>query len=282
MNAIDENVLVAVPCFGGLVGWRCADTLIQIDRRFTEAGIQHAIQFIPGGSLIPQIRNYIANVGLFGGTEGKLFSSVFMIDADISFDGEAAVEMVRANKSVTVLPYAFKTIDWGVVADCAKAGVPSELLAQAGTIPVITKDDKPFRFSEPTPVMAAGTGAILIQRQVLQALADAHPEWSYRTHPSDVDQRILATLRCVPGSEGIAFNFFQLRVNPETCGYESEDYFFIQEARKIGFEVFMLPSVKTIHTGPFEYETNLKLQQEIGRSVRVRMGDPAPTGRKAA
>jgi hypothetical protein len=277
-----ENVLVAVPCFGGLVGWRTADTLIQIDRRFTEAGIQHAIQFIPGGSLIPQIRNYIANVGLFGGTEGKLFSSIFMIDADISFDGEAAVAMVRANKPVTVLPYAFKTIDWGVVADCSKAGVPPELLAQAGTIPVITKDDKPFRFSEPTPVQAAGTGAILIHREVLQALADAHPDWSYRAHPSDVDQRILAQLRCVPGSEGVGFNFFQLRVNPDTNGYESEDYFFIQEARKIGFEVYMIPSARTIHTGTFEYETNLKLQQEIGRSARVRMGDPPPLGTRAA
>jgi hypothetical protein len=77
-----------------------------------------------------------------------------------------------------------------------------------------------------------GTGVMLIQVSVLRALADANPDWKYRIGASEIQFR---------GSEGDAYDFFQVGRDPATGYYLSEDYWFAAEAKKLGFETYLLP-----------------------------------------
>ena len=76
-------------------------------------------------------------------------------------------------------------------------------------------------FTEPTEIDYAGTGFMMIPRKVFEALDD--PDWERR--------------------DGIRAYF-------QDDGLDlSEDYFFCQEARKVGFKILCDPSIKLKHWG---------------------------------
>jgi len=89
-------------------------------------------------------------------------------------------------------------------------------------------------------------------------LADAHPEWKYRLYPADI----------YANHRDFNDDFFQIRVDPETKLYLSEDYFFVQEARKIGFQTYVVPNAVTGHVGAYEYKLNLPLVAASGLNIR--------------
>jgi hypothetical protein len=161
----NTNVLIGIPCFGGNINSRCTKTLIRIAKLLTELGIQHHIEFLAGCSLIPQARNMFANLALFhlNPANHKPLSHLLMIDADGSFDASAVVEMIKANKPITLLPFSRKEICWENIARAVKAGVPNERLSDYNGIAMINPVDKRIKVNEPSPVTVAGTGCILIQ-----------------------------------------------------------------------------------------------------------------------
>src|SRR5262249_47544701 len=113
-----SNILIAVPCFGGMIQWRCAATLVDLDRRMNAAHVLRSFSFIANESLIPRARNRCANLALLGSdTNGKPYSHLFFIDADVSFNADDVASMLRLNKPITVLPYSLKGIDWNNVAE---------------------------------------------------------------------------------------------------------------------------------------------------------------------
>jgi hypothetical protein len=256
----DTNVLMGIPVGGGSIGWKCVETLIQIDRRLTRLGIRHVLHFIANGNSAAQNRNHFANVALFAHGENRMpFSHLFFLDTDTSFTdaGNTFLAMIQVDKPIVALPYAQKEIDWPTVAKTVKYGVPPDTLANHSTFPVMEREKGSFSVNEPVEVQLAGTGAMLIQTKVLADLATAHPEWAYVPQPKDVDQQILTHSRISDATKGIAFDFFQVTVDPDTREYLSEDYFFCREARKLGLKTFILPWASTFHTGLFDYPLNL-------------------------
>jgi hypothetical protein len=256
------SVFIAVPCYGGVIGWRTCDTLMGIQKCFSQQGINHTVYFSPNTSLVMKIRNLCANVVLYAkDANGPIFNSLFFIDADCSFNPEAALQMVRLNQGIVALPFTRKLIDWGNVAKAAKAGFPNEALPQFGGTPIFENDGKPFELTEPTKAMV-GCGAMLIQRSVLQALADKHPEWSYRPLEHEKEYRDAS----MPDT---AIDFFQARIDSETRTYISEDLFFVKEARKLGLETHVLPWFHTVHTGQFDYHLNFHAMAQVSKSKEV-------------
>lgn len=256
----DVNVLIGVPVGGGSIGWKCVETLIQIDRRLTKLGIRHVLHFLAQGNSAAQNRNHFANVALFAHGENRMpFTHLFFLDTDTSFTdaGNTFLAMIQVDKSIVALPYAQKEIDWVTVAKTAKYGVPPETLANHATFPMMEKESGTFSVNEPVEVQLAGTGAMLIKTQVLADLATAHPEWAYIPRPTDVDQQILAHSRLSDATKGVSFDFFQVTVDPDTREYLSEDYFFCREAAKVGHKTWIIPWASTFHSGIFDYPLNL-------------------------
>src|SRR4051812_30358438 len=42
----EPNILIAIPCFGGAIQWKCVLTLIDLDRRMNASGIRHTFSFM--------------------------------------------------------------------------------------------------------------------------------------------------------------------------------------------------------------------------------------------
>jgi hypothetical protein len=252
-DAANINILIGVPAYGGIVNWRCCLTLIGITKLLTEQGIQHHLEFIAGASLIPAVRNFFANLALFHThpVNQKRFTHLLMIDADGSFDADAVLEMLKANQPIVVLPFSRKDICWPNVSRAVKSGIPNEYLPEYSGMAVIIPVDKNINVKEPTPVTVAGTGCILIQTTVLLGLLDRHPDWAY--FPGQYEKQT----RDVSVSGGIAIDFFHVGIDRATGEYMAEDYFFVSEARKAGFETFILPWIKTTHTGQYDFQCNV-------------------------
>jgi len=180
-----------------------------LDRELTKLGITHTFRYLGNESLITRARNWFANLALIGKDEnGKPFTHLLFVDADIIFSPAIVVEMFQANLPIVALPYSKKGVDWANVATAAKAGVPADQLPHYAGSPVFGIEGE-FDLSKPTPAVAVGTGVMLIQVSVLRALADANPDWKYRIGASEIQFR---------GSEGDAYDFFQVGRDPAT-GY---------------------------------------------------------------
>ncbi len=257
MEKSTDNILIAVPCFGGSLQYLCADTLIKVDRVLTEKGIAHTILFIGNDSLVPRVRSRFANIALFDtDAEGRKFTQLLFVDADLGFDARHVFTMLDAGKPIICLPYSKKTINWQSVAAAVKRGVPPEQLPHfAGTACI--NADRSFSVTETTPIRHTGTGAMLIQVSVLKAMADAHPEWKYKMSPDEIS--------CRTTKETEAFDFFQIGIRRGNSYWLPEDYFFIEEARALGFETFLIPTAQTIHVGYYEYLLNMPAIATFGR-----------------
>jgi hypothetical protein len=56
------NLLIALPCFGGLVHYRTVNLLMGLTGCLSKAGIPHQTRFTANESLITRARNYLASV----------------------------------------------------------------------------------------------------------------------------------------------------------------------------------------------------------------------------
>jgi len=89
---------------------------------------------------------------------------------------------------------------------------------------------------------------MLIQRKVLKALAEAHPEWRYKVQPAHFHGNP------VPSRE-YQYDFFQMGVKDQD--YLPEDFFFCDAARELGFDTWIIPWARTRHTGICDYFLDL-------------------------
>lgn len=96
-------------------------------------------------------------------------------------------------------------------------------------------------------VKYAGTGCLLIAREVLVAMAAAHPELAYQPDEGEGD-----------GSPGrVLWDFFSCGVwvcpRSGRRRYLSEDWYFCQRARDLGYEILVDTGVVLKHVGQLVY-----------------------------
>jgi len=255
---MEGNILIAIPAYGGMIHFRTAEALRLLDRELTKLGITHTFRYLGKESIITRARNWFANLALFGADEnGKAFTHLLFVDADIIFSPANVVEMLEADRPIVALPYSLKGVDWQNVATAVRAGVPADQLYQYAGRPVFGIDGE-FDLNKPTPAVAVGTGVMLIQVSVLRALADANPDWKYRIGASEIQFR---------GSDGDAYDFFQVGRDSATGYYLSEDYWFAAKAKKLGFETYLLPWAQTMHCGSFQYLMNFPALVALDKAV---------------
>lgn len=251
-----DNILIAVPCFGGSLHYRCANTLLQLDRALGEKGINRTIRFIGNDALVCRVRNRFANIAAFDtDSAGRKFSHLLFLDSDIGFDAFHIFAMLEANKPIVALPYAAKSINWRNVGEAARRGASPEQLPQYAGAPVFNSD-RPFATNEITPIKHAGTGAMLIQVAALGAMADKLPERRYKMCAGEIESR--------GTKETEAVDFFKVGIYPGTSTYLSEDYYFEEDARRLGFETFLIPFAQTLHVGSHEFTMNLQAVASLG------------------
>jgi hypothetical protein len=225
---------------------------------FRSYGIRNHVLEVVGESLIPRGRNACASiVALDKDPSGEDYTHLLFLDADIGFNAANIMQMIKWDKDIVALPYAYKDISWDDVALAVKSGVDDPtVLSRMGSCPVVRTDrGAPHRvnLNQPIRFPQFGGGLLLIKRHVLLKFTEDEAR-RYRLPVSlDEDEK---------GVRDYAYDFFRIGVNPETRYYDPEDFRFCIDARKMGFETWLLPWAVTTHTGPHEFCLDLYTQAQ--------------------
>ncbi len=207
-----DRILFATPAYGNIVtAAYCRSSLVTMEE-LTKAGLAND-WLIPenNDSLVHRARMKIAKTFL----DRKEFSHLFWLDADIEFTPADVAALWNLQADVAVGVYAMKKRDAQWFAAWKDGALVKDL----------------DQFKGPIEVDYAGTGFMLIRRNVLETLAAIVPKF-------DDSVKDIPALFMTPIHNG---------------GLESEDYHFCRIAREAGFKIIMDPSIRLKHWGSYAY-----------------------------
>ena len=142
-------------------------------------------------------------------------SHMMWLDADIEFKPEDVAQLWNMDADIAVGCYAMKKPD----AQWYAAWKDGELIKDLD------------QFNGPIEVDYAGTGFMMIRRDVIEKLTEIHGTYE--------------------GPHGRVPAIYMTPIHND--GLESEDYHFSRIAREAGFKVMMDPSVRLKHIGQYAY-----------------------------
>jgi len=242
------KVMICMPTYGGMVSTLTMKSLLDQVALFQRYEIPCAHNFILNESLIQRARNYLADEFL----NRSDCTHLMFIDADITFNPQDILLMLALDYDLSYGPYAKKSVNFKRIYDAVQINpkLPhTEYEKIGGDIAFnAVPGTERFSVSEPVEVMDAATGFLCIRRNVFEKFQEAHPEQMYRpdhqTEHFHSGRKICA--------------FFDCKIDLESERYLSEDYYFTQECRKLGFKVMMLPFIKLSHSGFYNYQGDLE------------------------
>jgi hypothetical protein len=227
------KILIATPMYGGMCLGEYTRSMLNVAPVLGAANIQHSAAFVYNDSLITSARNKLATLFLKTDCTHLLF-----IDADIAFEAKDIVSMVVADKGVIAGIYPKKRMNWARVEMAVKAGIPTDQLEHhAGDLVIrLTEDEmeREVKVTDPVEVWGAGTGFMLIKREVFESLYDKID------HYEDEDGSPL-------------HEYFFLKKDPKLNKQLTEDYAFCALCRENGIKVYAAPWVRLSHTGTYTF-----------------------------
>lgn len=291
-----KKLFLATPMYGGQCLGAFARSAEHLAARCQENGVPFRSYYMFNESLITRARNYCADEFLRSDADFLVF-----IDADIGFNPMDVLKMMAIAMSdekydILAAPYPKKCIAWEKVAIAVDKGIgdprnpdpqkrdPDLLSRFVGDYVVnLLPGTKEIPLGEPFEVLEAGTGFMMIRRDVFERFEKAYPHYAFkpdhsRTEHFDGSRLIcqffqaeidrpdaLTSLR--PALESIAAGeidaaekarealaSYDAELARSSLRYLSEDYFFCQKARKgFGARTWMIPWMKLEHTGTYTF-----------------------------
>ena len=210
------SILFCTPCYGGMVTEAYFRSCMNLREELYRVNLRHDWLTGTNESLVTRARNEMT--ATFLKTD---YSHMMWIDADIEFLPQHVASLWNLETDVAVGIYPMKKM-----AECWYAAWVNGRLV---------KDLD--QFAGPIEVDYAGTGFMLIKREVIENLIEAHPETKYE------------------GPHGIVHALYNTPVIDEH--FDSEDYNFCRRWRGIGGKIMADPSVRLLHHGSYAYGSGL-------------------------
>ena len=233
-------VVVATPCFGGLVNQGYMLSVLKLLQRAAGGEFELDVVLMGGDSLITRSRSVLVSRFL----DNPRATHLMFIDADISFEPDQFLRLLRLDKDFAAGAYPLKQIDWRAL---PRRAVDGEPLAAAGLSYVgrvcgaeQLRQENGFATAD-----YAGTGFQLIKRHVFEKLIAAHPELKFRAVHTLTNE--------TPNSNNL-YALFECAIDPETGAYLSEDYAFCARWRALGGEIWLDMQSKLTHAGMSYYD----------------------------
>ena len=236
--------MIALPCYDQLISEPTVMSLIRTVMQFKEIGLKFSICTM-SDSLISRARNQIAAKFL----ANKEFTHLMFIDCDLGFSGDDIIKLLWHDKDIMTAAYPIKNIDCELVANNAKAGTPSNELMESSLRYVVNtvkagSGDKVRVDKGAIEVYDAGTGFMLIKREVFEKLISAYPELRYQDDTGGLQEN----------EKDHTYAFFNSYVDPDTGRFLSEDYGFCRYWQEINGGVWTDPSIEMLHLGRMRYQ----------------------------
>jgi len=237
-----KSIMIATPMYGGMCTGAYVHGLLMTIARCRELNMPVYWANMVNESLITRARNELVRIFLEHGYDYLMF-----IDADISFDGAAVVQMVEADKEVVCGIYPKKEVDWAQIKRAALAGV-EDLENYGGAFvfnlangPNATSDEKGL-----IEIRHGGTGFMLIKREVFTNLMPHVPTYRVSGYKDEKGEY----------TKPITHEFFATSID-EGGTLLSEDFHFCDLFRKHGGTIYANPFIKLEHVGTYTYSGEL-------------------------
>ena len=251
MHTAGLHLIVATPCYGGMVTQRYMQSTLALMQAGTACGFTVQIELLGYDSLITRSRNTL--VARFLDTPGA--THLLFVDADIGFGIEQVARMFRLGEDLVAGMYPLKLIDWDPGARArARAGEPVETAAIRYVGTPCEGAERRERDGFVTGLYA-GTGFMLLRRAVLERMATAYAHTRYTA---------IHTGPARPSTN--QFALFDCMIEPETGHYLSEDYTFCRRWRQIGGTIWLDTQGALQHVGPHEFHGRPDLRWPVAPS----------------
>jgi len=225
------KVLIGTPAYGGLVYTRYLNSLIETLALCRQEDIHVTVMTLENESLITRGRNAVANEVL----ERKDVDKLFFIDADVSWQAEQFVKLVKSDKLIIGGTYPVKSLPLALNFNppldhldfFSKRKTTTELKAYA----------EKFGKDGIVEMLHVPTGFMCIDASVLHLLKTkvrSYAQW-------DINKE----------SQLSVYDYFQINVRDRY--YESEDWFFCSLAKDFGIPVYLDTNVIVNHTGTYTF-----------------------------
>ncbi len=237
------NVLIGTPCYGGLVTHVYLHSLLKLMAYAAAHDIGLGLWTAAHDSLITRSRNSILSTFL----DNAEATHLMFIDADTGFQPSEFQRLLGFDEDLVAGMYPVKNLDWSKTRASITEDSTAQQIRESGLhyvgVPCAGSD----RVERDGFVTAryAGTGFMLIRRNVVERLVAAYPETKYRlmqTYPEPAKQ-----------SEN-QYNLFDCMIEPETGTYLSEDFTFCHRWRRLGGKVWLDTLSRLKHVGSYEYQ----------------------------
>ncbi|MGN6692343.1 MAG: hypothetical protein ACTHJU_15505 [Sphingopyxis sp.] len=248
----DCRLMVATPIYDGAQG-SYVRAVLDLALKAQAAGVSVRFEFILYQASITRARDLLAAIFLASDCTHLLF-----VDADIDFaagDVFSMLQAMGARDDCAVLAAACprRMVNWSNVARAVERGVVQEDIGElarfGGEFALhFLHQGQRFALSDLVELVRAGTGMMMIRRDVLELLRDRHPELAFRTDPGE---------QAAHGIGETAPSFFLPMIDPDSRELLSDDYAFCRRARDAGFRIWLAPWVRTTHSGPAVFHGSL-------------------------
>lgn len=208
-----NSILFCTPAYGGMVHAAHMGSCLNLKEELTKIGLAHDWLIGTNESLITRARNEMT--ASFLKTD---HSHMMWLDADLEFEPEHVAAIWNLDADIGVGVYVMKKPDACWYAAWKDGALVKDL----------------DQFDGPIEVEYAGTGFMLIRRNVIETLAQSAESYE--------------------GPNGRVPALYMTPVHND--GFESEDYHLSRIARDANFKIIMDPRVRLTHWGQYPYGKN--------------------------
>ena len=239
-----KKIYIATPMYGGMAHSGYLLSLINLFSATVHNGLNFYLEVIVNESLITRARNNLVDKFL-----KSEYDYLFFIDSDIEFNNFDIIYMLclaeQTNKDIITASYPLKTINWESVHTANKNNLiknQKDYEKYSGKHVVHFEKNETFDISDPVKVLEAGTGFMLIKKDVFIRFKSSYPEKEY------IDDE----------TNEVKTAFFDCVIDKETKRYLSEDYMFCKYVKDIGVDIWNIPWIELKHTGQFKFSGSFK------------------------
>lgn len=235
------KVFLSTPCYGGLCLDKYMISIIKLQMRLIQSGIVLYIDTTENESLVHRARNVA--VGRF---MQKSDADYFMfIDADIHFEPESVIRLIKSDHDVSVACYPKKCVMWEQAANAVKSGDERNMAMLSSSLVInFGARNRPIEngFIE---ILDGPTGFMLIKRSVFKKLEEKFPElWCKNDHQNRDFDDYHAVFDCM--------------IDPDSKRYLSEDYAFCRRWQQCGGKIYADVNTTLGHIGNLPFTGCMK------------------------
>ena len=232
------KLFLSTPCYGAVCLETFASSIIRLQMMCAKENIQIILDTTENESLVHRARNISIARFLY-----KTDADYFMfIDADIHFNPESVLRLIRSGHDVSVAAYPKKCIMWDQAESSIRNGDDRSIQKLSSSLVLNFKNPNTEIVDGFVEVLDGPTGFMLIKRHVVEKMYKEYEKTLFCVN--DHQNRDLETYVAI----------FDCMIDPITKRYLSEDYAFCRRWQHMGGKIYADCTTTLGHVGTLRFK----------------------------